>query len=209
MNKKYELVLDDKKSEGLTTLMEFEKDNPEMVREAVEKLMAEESAIEEIKKCEMAVEKDWTCPNCNHQSPIRTFDILDIQEQEIDSLKRQVEELKRKYDNYQGHDCWIVLEENDKLKSDLAGCLPLLESYEQEIEKLQRDNQLMREALEFYGNHLGMYDCVYECEGSAYGYVAGIEDDFCFVEGYPSRLKHHGKKARAVLAQIKGMRDEL
>ena len=41
----------------------------------------------EYEDCEV---DDWTCPNCSHQSPIRTFDILDRQQKKIEELEKEL-----------------------------------------------------------------------------------------------------------------------
>jgi len=37
---------------------------------------------------EEADTKDWTCPNCGHQSPTRTFDILEQMQAKLDAVEQ-------------------------------------------------------------------------------------------------------------------------
>lgn len=39
---------------------------------------------------EEAKDKDWTCPSCGHQSPTRTFELLDRVESETEKLQSKL-----------------------------------------------------------------------------------------------------------------------
>jgi Ca2+-binding EF-hand superfamily protein len=49
-------------------------------------------------------EEDWTCPNCNHQSPSRAFEIFDLAQEglidEINNLKEQNRLLQEALDTH-------------------------------------------------------------------------------------------------------------
>lgn len=71
---------------------------------------------------------DWTCPNCDHQSPIRTFEILERQNEEIKRLKSEF----AGYENFE----WEQKLQNDnhRLKQRVADL-----EFALECEKGKRD----------------------------------------------------------------------
>lgn len=49
---------------------------------------------------------DWTCPNCGHESPTRTFEILEKQQKELKSLRKENTVMREALEFYADMDNW-------------------------------------------------------------------------------------------------------
>lgn len=78
---------------------------------------------------------DWTCPNCGHESPIRTFEILERQQKKIDELE-----------NYRT----INTEINKGMGGAIEDFTQRICDLQQKLQAAEERERILREAVEYY-----------------------------------------------------------